>query len=110
MAGGLSGKGAWITGGGSGIGEAAALALAAAGATVILTGLRRALLEQVAETIRAAGGNALVEPGDLTVASPVNAIASAIRQQLVRLDIVVNNAGLKLKARHWAELTPDLID
>ena len=48
----LAGKIAWITGAGSGIGEAAALALAEEGATVVLTGRRREPLEDVAQRIR----------------------------------------------------------
>ncbi len=44
----LAGKIAWVTGAGSGIGEAAALALAEEGATIVLTGRRRAPLEEVA--------------------------------------------------------------
>ena len=61
----LTGKVAWVTGGGSGIGEAAALLLAQAGAKVVLTGRRKALLEQVAASITQKGGTAMVEAGDL---------------------------------------------
>jgi NADP-dependent 3-hydroxy acid dehydrogenase YdfG len=106
----LDRKVAWISGGGSGIGEAAAMALAGAGATVILTGRRRRPLEEVAHRVKTKGGTALVEAGDVTDANRVNAIASVIRERLMRLDIVVNNAGLNLKERHWADLTPHLID
>ena len=56
----------WVTGAGSGIGEAAALTLAKAGGAVVLTGRRREPLETVANRIRAEGGTAHVEPGDLT--------------------------------------------
>ena len=52
----LRGKTAWVTGAGSGIGESAALKLAEAGATVVLTGRREAPLAGVAGRIRAAGG------------------------------------------------------
>ena len=51
----LTGKVAWVTGAGSGIGEAAALALAEEGATIVLTGRRPAPLEDVATRIRAQG-------------------------------------------------------
>ena len=51
----LAGKIAWITGAGSGIGEAAAMTLAAEGAAVVLTGRRAAPLEEVAGWIEAAG-------------------------------------------------------
>ena len=106
----LDGKVAWITGAGSGIGEAGALALAGAGACVVLTGRRRDALESVARRIEGQGGSALVEAGDVTDAERVNAIVATIREKLNRLDIVVNNAGVNLKERHWVDLTPGRID
>jgi NADP-dependent 3-hydroxy acid dehydrogenase YdfG len=60
----LSGKVAWVTGAGSGIGEAAALALAREGAALALSGRRREALQQVADRIAQAGGKALILPGD----------------------------------------------
>ena len=59
----LDGKVAWVTGAGSGIGEAAALALARAGAKVVLTGRRAAPLEDVARRIAGTGGSATAQPG-----------------------------------------------
>jgi len=56
----LTGKVAWVTGAGSGIGQAAAIALAKDGATVVLTGRRRAPLEETAAMIAKAGGKAEV--------------------------------------------------
>jgi NADP-dependent 3-hydroxy acid dehydrogenase YdfG len=106
----LDGKVAWITGAGSGIGEAGAVALAGAGACVVLTGRRREALESVARRIENQGGSALVEAGDVTDSERVNAIVAAIREKLNRLDIVVNNAGVNLKERHWVDLTPARID
>jgi NADP-dependent 3-hydroxy acid dehydrogenase YdfG len=106
----LDGKVAWITGAGSGIGEAGAVALAGAGACVVLTGRRRDALEGVARRIENQGGSAFVEAGDVTDGERVSAIVAAIRQKLHRLDIVVNNAGLNLRERHWADLTPARID
>ena len=55
----LGGRVAWVTGAGSGIGEAACLALAGAGATLVLTGRRAEPLEAVAARVQAAGGTAL---------------------------------------------------
>jgi len=106
----LDGKVAWITGAGSGIGEAGAVALAGAGARVVLTGRRREALESVARRIENQGGSALVEAGDVTDSERVNAIVATIREKLNRLDIVVNNAGVNLKERHWVDLTPGRID
>ncbi len=101
---------AWVTGAGSGIGEAAALALARAGATVVLTGRRSAPLEQVARAIEAAGGRATIEPGDLMDAKAVVRIADGINAAFGRLDILVNNAGLNIAERSWKQLQPDGVD
>lgn len=106
----LSGKVAWVTGAGSGIGEAAALALADEGATVVLTGRRRDPLEDVAARVRDAGGEADVQPADLMVAQQVQQVGEYIRQTFGRLDILVNNAGLNITDRHWDKLTPAGID
>jgi NADP-dependent 3-hydroxy acid dehydrogenase YdfG len=106
----LTDKVAWVTGAGSGIGEAAARALARAGATVILTGRRVEPLERVADEIRADGYRALVRPGDLTDGSQTSAIAADIGQTCKRLDILVNNAGLNIRERSWSDLTPERIN
>ena len=106
----LSGKIAWVTGAGSGIGEAAALALAGEGAAIVLTGRRATPLESVATRIRAAGGTAHVQPADLMKAADVRRVGAFISGTLGRLDILVNNAGLNIVERHWAQLTPEGID
>jgi NADP-dependent 3-hydroxy acid dehydrogenase YdfG len=106
----LSGKIAWVTGAGSGIGEAAALALAEEGATVVLTGRRRGPLESVAGRVREHGGTAHVQPADLMMAEQVGQVGGFIKDVLGRLDILVNNAGLNIVDRHWEKLTPAGID
>jgi NADP-dependent 3-hydroxy acid dehydrogenase YdfG len=106
----LAGRLAWVTGAGSGIGEAAAKALARANATVVLTGRRVEPLEAVAEAIRAAGGLAAVALGDLTDAAAVDRIVRAIGEEHGRLDILVNNAGVNIRERSWSELEPAGID
>jgi len=105
----LAGKIAWVTGAGTGIGEAAALALAEAGATVILTGRRPAPLEDVARRINQTG-TAHVQPADLTEKDQVRKVGDYIRTTFGRLDILVNNAGLNIVERHWDKLTPESID
>ena len=62
----LQGKTVWITGASSGIGKATALLMAQEGACVALTGRRKDALQSVAHMITTAGGQALVEPGDVT--------------------------------------------
>ena len=106
----LKGRVAWVTGAGSGIGEAAAVALAREGATVVLTGRRRQPLEAVAERIAESGGKALVRPADVTSAAAVDKIAEGIRAELGRLDILVNNAGSNILDRTWQRLKPEGID
>jgi NAD(P)-dependent dehydrogenase (short-subunit alcohol dehydrogenase family) len=103
----LQGKIAWVTGGGSGIGEAAALMLAEEGAVLVLTGRRSEPLEGVAARIQQQGGTAHVQPGDLTDPAAVRAIGDYIRDQIGRLDILVNNAGININDRHWDKLTPE---
>jgi NADP-dependent 3-hydroxy acid dehydrogenase YdfG len=105
----LAGKIAWVTGAGSGIGEAAALALADEGATVILTGRRREPLEDVARRINQTGA-AHAQPADLTDKAQVAGVAEYIKATFGRLDILVNNAGVNIVDRHWDKLTPDGID
>lgn len=106
----LSGKIAWITGAGSGIGEAAALALSDEGATVVLTSRRREPLERLAARIKQQGGEAHVQPADLMDSRQVRKIGEFIEHSFGRLDILVNNAGLNIRDRHWDKLTPEGID
>ena len=103
----LDGKVAWVTGGGSGIGEAAAMTLAAEGAAVVLTGRREAPLAEVAERIRETGGAAYLQPGDLTDPAAVRHIGDYIKNEIGRLDILLNNAGININDRHWDKLTPE---
>jgi NADP-dependent 3-hydroxy acid dehydrogenase YdfG len=106
----LTGKIAWITGAGSGIGEAAALALAEDGATVILTGRTREKLEGVARRIHNSAGQAHVQPADLTDKDQVRRVGAYIKATFDRLDILVNNAGVNIVDRHWDKLTPENIE
>jgi NADP-dependent 3-hydroxy acid dehydrogenase YdfG len=96
-----------VTGAGSGIGEAAALMLAAEGAAVVVTGRRREPLEGVAARILQQGGTAHVQQGDLTEPVDVGRIGAFLRDEIGRLDILVNNAGINIVDRHWNKLTPE---
>jgi NADP-dependent 3-hydroxy acid dehydrogenase YdfG len=104
---GLGGKIAWITGAGSGIGRAGAMALAEAGATVILSG-RRA--EQLAETASQIGARAECLPLDVTDAEAVAAAAETIAARHGGIDILVNSAGMNLPQRYFKNLTVETWD
>lgn len=106
----LDGRVAWVTGAGSGIGEAAALALAQEGATLVLSGRRKEPLEDVVRKIEAASGKAVAEPADLTKADAVDDVVKQIVEKFGRLDILVNNAGVNIQARSWKQIEADGID
>ncbi|PRE62751.1 SDR family oxidoreductase [Burkholderia multivorans] len=82
-----------VTGAGSGIGRAAAVALAGAGFTVALIGRTEASLRETQEAIRAADGDAHVFPADVTDEASVDRAFAQIAQQFGRLDVLFNNAG-----------------
>lgn len=90
----LLGKTAFVTGVGSGIGKAAALHLAAAGAKV--AGLTRKLAdaEKTAREIESAGGEALALGGDVSSSKDLTDAVRAIEDRWGQLDIVVANAGV----------------
>jgi NADP-dependent 3-hydroxy acid dehydrogenase YdfG len=100
----LESKVAWVTGAGSGIGQAAAVALAEAGAKVVLSGRREGPLEATATVIRSAGGSAAVLPADVADPAAVAAVAGRIGAEFGRCDILVNSAGLNLRRRSWGEV------
>jgi NADP-dependent 3-hydroxy acid dehydrogenase YdfG len=103
----FEGKIVWVTGGGSGIGEAAALAFAQEGATIVLSGRRREPLEAAAARIHAMQGKAHVQPGDLSNPQQVRWIGEFLEAEFGRLDILLNNAGVNINDRHWDKLNPD---
>ncbi|MBN6731848.1 SDR family oxidoreductase [Burkholderia multivorans] len=82
-----------VTGAGSGIGRAAAVALAGAGFTVALIGRTEASLRATQEAIHTAGGDAHVFPADVTDEASVDRAFAQIAQQFGRLDVLFNNAG-----------------
>ncbi len=97
----LAGKIAWITGAGSGIGQAGAIALAEDGATVILSGRRRDALDDTAKQVAAAGGKAEIEILDVGDSAAVEAAAAGMLERHGRVDILVNSAGLNVTRRNW---------
>jgi NAD(P)-dependent dehydrogenase (short-subunit alcohol dehydrogenase family) len=99
--GGMSGKVVLITGGTSGIGRAAATALAAMGAEVVVTGRNTERGEAALEEIRQKAGSEKVSLmlADLAVQSEVRGLAKKFRENHDRLDVLVNNAGVVLTER-----------
>jgi len=90
----VSGKIALVTGGASGIGRGTALALAAEGATVVITDIDASGLAETAALVRDAGGKAVTHMHDVTSESVWQEIVAAIRKDQGALHILVNNAGI----------------
>jgi NADP-dependent 3-hydroxy acid dehydrogenase YdfG len=90
----LAGRVALVTGASAGIGEAAAVALAAAGATVAAVARREDRLKTLVQKIEAAGGKAIALPGDVASEAVAKGAVAQALQRLGRLDILVNSAGL----------------
>ena len=84
---------ALVTGAGSGIGRAAAIALAADGADVVLAGRRGELLEAAAEEIRAGGPRAVPVQADVSREDEVRALTARAVEECGRIDILVNAAS-----------------
>jgi 7-alpha-hydroxysteroid dehydrogenase len=89
----VDGKVAVVTGAGRGIGAATAVALAEAGADVLLSARTEDQLVKVAELVEATGRRAHVVPANLMKLDSVSALADAAYDEFGRLDIVVNNVG-----------------
>lgn len=104
MAGLLEGKTAFVTGGGSGIGRATALAFAEEGAKVAVADLKGA--DAVADEINAAGGEAFAIALDVTDEAAVNAAVDAVVARWGRIDCAFNNAGVTLEGLQtpWGQL------
>ncbi|MFC5519698.1 SDR family oxidoreductase [Polaromonas jejuensis] len=103
----LKGQVALVTGGGSGIGRATALMLAAEGARVVVMGRRLEPLQEVVAEIRAAGGEAHARQADLQVREQLLALVQWTEATVGRVDILVNNAGLTSRVRNIRWIEPD---
>src|SRR5688500_4903842 len=90
----LSGRRAFVTGGGRGIGRAVALDLARAGAAVAVSSRTRADVDAVRDEIRALGVEALALPLDVRRSGEVQEAVAEVRRVLGGLDILVNGAGV----------------
>ena len=90
----LGGQVALVTGASRGIGAATAVALAAAGAHVVLTGRGTKALEAVEDRIHQAGGHSTIAALDLTEPDAIARLAAAIAQRWQALDILIINAAV----------------
>lgn len=98
-----------VTGAGRGIGAATAVALAQAGADVVLSARTEEQLHKVAHEIEAYGRRALVVPADLSDLDAAGGLAQAAADAFGRLDIVVNNVGGTMPAA-FLDTTPQSLD
>ncbi|MEV5544781.1 glucose 1-dehydrogenase [Streptomyces sp. NPDC052309] len=98
---------ALVTGAGSGIGRAVALAFAAEGANVVVAGRRREPLDETAALIEAAGGKALAVTADVARAADVQTVVDAAVERFGSLDVAVNNAGVFRGGEPLADLAQD---
>ncbi len=102
----LSGKVAWITGGGSGIGLAGAIELAKAGCRVVISGRDAAKLDAALAQASSQGAPAAsISAAPLDVADPaaVARVAKSIQAGHGRVDVLVNSAGINFPKRYWGE-------
>jgi NADP-dependent 3-hydroxy acid dehydrogenase YdfG len=101
---------AWVTGGGTGIGKAGAESLLADGWTVIISGRRAEVLNDVVKEL--GGGGKPIEAMVLDVSNAADAqkVADAILAKHGRIDLLVNSAGINLPKRSWQDVTEDGFD
>ena len=100
----LTDKVAWITGAGTGIGEAGAISLAEAGMRVVLSGRREEMLDRVAAKI---GDRASIAVLDVANRGAVASVAGKIIAEQGRIDVLVTSAGINIKQRNWHNVSLD---
>ena len=93
---------ALVTGAGSGIGKAVAIALARAGNAVVLAGRRP---EPLAAAARECGAQSLAVPTDVTDPKAVDALFATVKGKFGRIDVLFNNAGVSAPAVPFDEIT-----
>jgi meso-butanediol dehydrogenase/(S,S)-butanediol dehydrogenase/diacetyl reductase len=106
----LAGRRALVTGGGSGIGRAVALRLAAEGASVAVAGRRRGPLQATAQAIDALGARSLVVRGDLSVEAEATRVVIEAGAAFDGLDVLVNCAGTIHRGQSVHELDAETFD
>lgn len=103
----LDGKAAIVTGGGTGIGQAVAVAFAREGAKVMVCGRRESALADTLAMMRAVGGEGAVMRADVSKAPDVEALVAATVARFGKLDVAFNNAGIFDGAGRLADLTEE---
>lgn len=99
MAARFTGKSVMVTGGGTGIGRAAALAFAAEGGAVLVLGPDEEPLAETVKLIEAEGGRAAWVPGDVTVSEDLERAVETAARRHGGLDVAFNNAGVMVPGR-----------
>jgi len=99
-------KVALVTGGGTGIGKASALALARSGYTVAITGRRREPLDATVQQAAADGGEVRAFVTDVSDPDQVQSLFDEVKSAYGRLDVLFNNAGRGAPGKNLEELTP----
>jgi NAD(P)-dependent dehydrogenase (short-subunit alcohol dehydrogenase family) len=99
------GKIAVVTGAGSGVGRAAALALLGGGWHVVLAGRRADALQETVGLAGAVGSRALCVPSDVSDPAAVDALFATVKQRYGRLDMLFNNAGTNVPGMPFEDLT-----
>ena len=102
----LAGRLAVVTGASRGIGRAAALALARAGAHIVAVARTQGGLEELDDAIRGVGGSATLVPLDLTDYDAIDRLGAGIHERWKRLDILVGNAGILGNLTPIGHVTP----
>ena len=106
----FTGKVAFVTGAGSGIGRATALAFASAGAAVSIADISEAGLEATAEQITALGVKVLAQRCDVTKTAEIKAVLDTTVATFGRLDCAFNNAGIEQPGASIIDLSEEMLD